>query len=148
MTSESKIKYCKAIEEKLVVARKRLADLRHDTSHSISESQHDLIKSAVERDIMTQEEVIKGLEEFKEFLGKVEEKSQIEEGAEFSVEFTDSEDKIENAIFAPLSVSLDGVQIITQKSPLGAALQGKKVGESFTYKIVDKDISGIIRRVE
>lgn len=147
MKVANKEKYLKYMEEKLFEARKRLDALRSDRSPNASESGHEAIRENVEREIIIQENVIKGLEEFKEFLNKSTEKSLIEEGAQFTVEF-DSGEKIEDAIFAPLTVSLEEVQIITKKSPLGEAILDKKEGDNFSYLAGEQTISGKVVAVK
>lgn len=150
MKKESRERYLNLTKEKLTEAKNRLDVLNQDRNSSphSAESQHDLIKADIERKIMAQEVVARGLEEFKEFLENTGEKTQIEEGAEFTVEFTSTGDRIENAIFAPLAVALEDVMIITPKSPLGGAVQGKKTGEDFVYEIEGRKTSGIVQRVE
>ncbi|MFA5932714.1 MAG: hypothetical protein WCV81_00440 [Microgenomates group bacterium] len=147
MKVKDKEKYLINLEEKLVEARKRLDALRADRSPNISESGHEAIRENAEREIIIQENVIKGLEQFKEFLVTSAEKSQIEEGSQFTIDF-DSGEKIEDAIFAPLTVGLEGAQIITRKSPLGMAIYGKKEADNFNYTAGDQSVSGKIIAVK
>lgn len=142
MKTEDKEKYLKITESKLSEIRKRLAVLITDRSPSTAESQHDAIRENLEREIVAQEEVIKGMEQFKNFLMQSEEASKIEEGAEFSLSLGDEE--IGNALYAPISVALEGIRVITPKSPLGAAIYGKKEGESFSYQAGEQAVSGKI----
>lgn len=146
MKIESKEKYLKVVESKLADARERLAALELDRSPSGTESQHDAIRENVEREMTAQEGVIRGLEQFKEFLVSSGEKSSIEEGAEFSV-LLDNNERIKNALYAPISVSLEGVTIITPKSPFGAALLDKKIGESFSYRVGETLILGKVKEI-
>lgn len=149
MNIVSKERYLKMVEEKLVAARKYLADLEQSRNEAPSamESQHDTTRETLEREMGAQEEVIKNLEQFHSFLQTSEEKSQIEEGAEFTIDLGDAGSKIERAIYAPLSVGLEGVTIITAKSPLGAAIYKKKTQEDFTYQIGDQQIHGKIEQI-
>lgn len=142
-----KEKYLESLEEKLIEAKKRLDDLRADRFPNASESGHEAIRENADKEIIIQENVIKGLNQFKEFLNQSEEKSLIEEGAQFTVKF-DSGEIIEDAIFAPLTVGLGKVQIITHKSPLGEAVYGKAAGDGFSYLAGDRTISGKIIAVK
>jgi len=146
MKIKDKETYLKILDEKLDEAKKRLDALKFDRSPNISESGHEAIRENAEREIIIQEGVIKGLEQFKEFLETSAEKSQIEIGAQFSVEF-DSGEKTEDAIFAPLTVGFGKVQIITSKSPLGAAVYGKRENDDFSYMAGEQIISGRIKSV-
>ncbi|MDD2822664.1 MAG: GreA/GreB family elongation factor [Candidatus Daviesbacteria bacterium] len=143
----NKEKYLNNVEEKLVEAGKRLDALRHDRSPNSSESGHEAIRENVEREIIIQENVVKGLEQFKEFLKLSTEKTRVEEGAQFTVKF-DSGEVIDDAIFAPLTVALEKVQIITRKSPLGEAVYGKKEEDVFSYQVGEQVVSGRITAVK
>lgn len=135
------------VEEKLIAARKRLAVLSADRSPSAAESQHDAIRENLEREIIAQENVVRGLEQFKGFLVASGEKSQIEEGAELSVLLTGSNEKVISAIYAPISVALEETTIITPKSPFGQALLNKRENESFSYTVGGNQISGRVQEI-
>jgi len=146
MKIENKKRYLKIVEKKLVEVKKRLAILVTDRSPSTAESQHDAIRENAERAIVSQEEVVKGFEQFKNFLTQSGDVSKIEEGAEFSMLLGDEE--IANALYAPLAVGLEGIIVVTPKSPLGAAIYGKKEGEYFSYQAGGQMVSGRIKLIK
>ncbi len=149
MKLASKEKYLKKTEEKLAEARKYLDYLEdaRNQAPSAMESRHDTSRETLEMEVAAQKEVIKGLKQFEEFLKGCQEMSQIKEGAEFSIEFSDSGEKMQGALYAPISVGLEGIRIITSKSPLGAALLGKTTGNSFSYQVGNSQISGKVEEI-
>lgn len=148
MNSANKRKYLNSITAKLAEARRHLQELEEarNNAPSAMESQHDTTRETMEKEAGAQNEVIKSLEQFKEILAKSNDKSQIEEGATFSANLSNGE-KLQHIVFASINVGLPGVQIITSKSPIGMALAGKKVGESFSYEAGGNKITGVIEIV-
>ncbi|MFH0937226.1 MAG: hypothetical protein V1808_02950 [Candidatus Daviesbacteria bacterium] len=149
MKIANKENYLKIVEAKIIEAKKRCINLEQarNSAPSAMESQHDTSRETLEKEVDAQNEVIKSLEKFKSVIENSGEKSKIEEGAEFTVEFSNG-GLLEDVFFASFNVALPGIQIITQKSPVGSALLDKKVGEEFNYEIGTEKLSGIIKRIE
>ncbi|MDO8638574.1 MAG: hypothetical protein Q7R43_03285, partial [Candidatus Daviesbacteria bacterium] len=136
-------------DKKITEANQRLERLEfaRNNSESAMTSQHDTQRETIEKDVDIQKISIKNLETFKLFLQGAQEKSKIEEEVLFDVEFENGE-VMKDAIFAPLNVGLEKVEIVTAKSPLGEAILGKKVGGKFSYQIGETKVSGNIAKVE
>lgn len=152
MKINDKEKYLKLVDQKIIGAKKRLMELEtsRNNAPSAMESHHDTTRETLEKDVDLQKIVIKNLEIFKTFLHGAQEKlklKKIEEGVIFNVEFENGE-VIKEAIFAPLNVGLEKVEIVTAKSPLGGVILGKKSGDKFSYQIGGIKMVGKITKIE
>lgn len=150
MNLANKTRYLRLIDNKINNEEVRLKGLEkaHNSAESAMTSRFDTQREDLEREMGAQKEILKNLKMFKLFIRVCGEKFVVAHGAELSIEFTDSGNLLENVLFAPFSVGLSSLQIVTQKSPLGAAILGKKTNEQFSYQMDGNEIRGVIRKVE
>lgn len=148
MSPEGKDKYSVIIEEKIRAGKARLRDLEHarNTSESAMTSRYDTQRESFAREANVQQELIDKMFSFQDHLNKWGPNHIITEGAEFVVEFMD--DSIDKALFCPIMVGLDDVQIITPSSPIGKVIQGLKDGDNFNYKAGNETITGIVKNIK
>ncbi|MCL4389772.1 MAG: GreA/GreB family elongation factor [Patescibacteria group bacterium] len=64
-----------------------------------------------------------------------------------SVRYNQPAGKTAEFFLVSSNVKLPGVQLITQKSPLGLAVTGKKIGDKFSYQ-TSEEFSGVIDKIE
>lgn len=149
MRPENKAKYTTNIEDKLKSAQERLKQLEHarNTSESAMTSRYDTQRESFAQDADLQRSIIERMSAFKTFLEECDPCSSVTEGAEFTIEFLDGEEKIESALYCPIMVGLEGVQIITPNSPIGKSLRGLKDGDSFSYKVRDAAVKCMVRNI-
>lgn len=150
MNLANKTKYLRLIDNKIINEEVRLKGFEeaHNSAESAMTSRFDTQREDLEREMGAQKEILKNLKMFKLFIRVCGEKSVVANGAELSMEFVDSGKLLENVLFAPFSVGLSSLQIVTQKSPLGAAIWGKKANEQFSYQVSNNKVNGVIRKVE
>jgi len=149
MIKGSREKYIKIIEEKIKDSKKRLERLSedHNNSENAMTSRYDTSREEIEMAMDVQEKVIKELEIFLKFIKESKDCKKVEEGAIFSLTFDDNEEMSE-VLYAPTTIALEKIQIITSKSPLGKVVFGKKRGDKFDFIVGEKQTFGIITSVE
>ncbi len=150
MHPENKPKYLSSLSEKLYAAKKRLSALEHarNTSESAMTSRYDTQRETFAQEVSVQQEFVDKIYLLNDFIENSTPHSLVEEGAELSLEFLDGGDPIEKAFYCPIMLTLGDIQIITPKSPIGAAIKGLKSGDKFSYKVGRELIKGIIKTVE
>lgn len=142
-------KYLDLVSKKLEECSSEISRLKEmrNSSESAMTSRYDTQREELDSRIRRMEEIILGLDNFKIFLESGTDKTIIEDGATFSVNYQDNGDKLNGLLFAPFPVAIDGLTIITSSSPLGKAVKGKTKGEDFTYEFDSKNLSGVITEV-
>ncbi|EKD90689.1 MAG: hypothetical protein ACD_30C00109G0001 [uncultured bacterium] len=150
MSPESKEKYLKELDLEIIRSEESLASSEEARNRSDSPmtSRYDTMREIYAQESNVKRDLLDAAKAFKIFIKDTTPNSEISEGAEFDAELWDADEKIKGAIFAPFSIKLPGVQVITSKSPLGEAVKGLSAGRVFTYRVGEKTMAGIINDVK
>ena len=159
MKPENYQRYLTEVTDRIAKAETHAKSLEHarNTSEGKMQSRYDTQKEIFAMELSIQQGVLDNLNNFRGFLENLQAegllpRNRIEYGAEFSVDLWDAQESISNALFAPVSVNLEEVQVITRKSPIGKAIEGMVKGNTFVYKLSDKPgakwLAGIINRID
>lgn len=149
MGPENKSKYLGLIDKEVDNAHATIARLEKDRNNADGkmQSRYDTQKEDLARDIDVREALLAQTRAFRGVVESAEPTDQVVPGAEMVLTFTNSPAPM-NALFSPVTSSLLPVQVITPKSPIGAAIQGLKAGTDFSYQVNGNTIRGTIQKVE
>lgn len=150
MRPENKGKYLGIIDEEVERTRETIVRLSVDRNNADGkmQSRYDTQKEDLNADISVRETILSRTLAFRGFLESAEPVEEVTEGAELTLAFDDKPDDHMDMLYAPIPSSLLPVQVITLKSPLGAAIKGLRAGDAFSYKANDGTIQGKIERIQ
>lgn len=150
MTPEQKEQYIVKVDEQIQTVTKQLkrAEQARNSADSAMTSRYDTQRENFNVEANLHQDSLGDLSAFHELVRCARRSLWIEEGAVFSLHFFDTKEELVDLLYSPINIRLEGIQVITPKSPLGAVLKNKSLMQEFSYTVSGRKVDGIVIKVE